>query len=230
MAGKKIAKGTKWRDGGRDDSPIPPAETYANAGKQNKYRFATPRTDLTKPQRASGSPTMFTPGGGYYMKRKTSANPNPSIKGTVAYEQGPKGPTGGAGTDTMWASVPGVGTKRTTSVRVQTPAGGGRTALKGAGLKKSQRWGNQGFVIGPARQTEQKQALPPKERIYGRKSMDTRWGPKPEVRQAMKGATASLKKDITSAFVPSIGVKRGKQSDLQAPAKNAYPAPKTKKR
>jgi hypothetical protein len=34
---------------------------------------------------------------------------------------------------------------------------------------------------------------------------------------------SSLKKDIDSGFVPSIGVKRGKQSDLQSPAKNAYP-------
>jgi hypothetical protein len=35
---------------------------------------------------------------------------------------------------------------------------------------------------------------------------------------------SSLKKDIDSGFVPSIGVKRGKQSDVQSPAKNAYPS------
>lgn len=40
---------------------------------------------------------------------------------------------------------------------------------------------------------------------------------------------AGLKKDITSAFVPSIGVKRGKKSDLQAPAKNVYPPAGKKK-
>lgn len=124
-------------------------------------------------------------------------NPNPRIEGTVAYEQGQKGPTGGAGTDIMWASVPDVGTKRKTSVRVQTPAGGGRTALKGAGIKK----GKEDRIIGPPRASEQKQALPPKERVHGGQGVDVRGGPKPAVRNAMKGATASLKKDITSAFV-----------------------------
>lgn len=41
---------------------------------------------------------------------------------------------------------------------------------------------------------------------------------------------AGLKKDITSGFVPSIGVKQGKQRDLQSPAKNLYPPAGSKKK
>jgi hypothetical protein len=42
-------------------------------------------------------------------------------------------------------------------------------------------------------------------------------------------AKAGLKKDITSGFVPSIGVKQGKKRDLQDPATNLYPPAGTKK-
>jgi len=42
-------------------------------------------------------------------------------------------------------------------------------------------------------------------------------------------AKAGLKKDITSGFVPSIGVKQGKKRDLQDPATNLYPPAGKKK-
>lgn len=58
----------------------------------------------------------------------------------------------------------------------------------------------------------------PKSRTYG----GTTGGPKNfKTKFHMKGE--GMTKDITSAFVPSIGVKQGKKRDLQAPAKNLYP-------
>lgn len=123
------------------------------------------------------------------------------------------------------------GSQRASYTSVNTSGGKGRSALKGSGSvypisgnkyepksPKSRTYGHGGGG-GP----NSKYYMKGKSALPGEMGQPEVFNPdgKDVVHEKKKGK--AMKKDITSAFVPSIGVKQGKKRDLQAPAKNVYP-------
>lgn len=172
------------------------------------------------------------------------ATPTPSGKGTytgrVSTDGGKPYPPGTRGSDIAW-SVPnnaaGAGTHRTSTVRVNQSGGRGTTARKAM----SDTTAMPKNIMSPKNQTTGAEVLRHKAMAKGKISAypigGSKYEPKlpesgnkqygrggrggPHAKHYMKGE--GMTKDITSAFVPSIGVKQGKKRDLQAPAKNLYP-------
>jgi hypothetical protein len=207
---------------------FPPQKAYVKRGEKNPHggrrsaaKSETPRTlkkGTPTPPKISNIPRSMADPIDLIGKRATSKvqkkqvpqpTPQPVLtgkfvpigrSGRVSTDEGPKGPTGTRGSDTAWAQGdPKIGTHRQSYVSFNTQG------TKGA--KKM------------AKAQTDTTAMP--KRIMSRDNQKTG----AEVLRHRAG----LKKDITSGFVPSIGVKQGKKRDLQSPAKNLYPPAGRKK-
>lgn len=122
------------------------------------------------------------------------------------------------------------GNQRASYTSVNTSGGKGRTALKGSGSVYPIS-GNKYEPKQPKSRTYGRGAGGPNSKYYmkgksampGEMAQPEMFNPDGKDVVHEKKKSKAMKKDITSAFVPSIGVKQGKNRDLQAPAKNMYP-------
>jgi len=179
----------------------------------------------------------------YAKAAKPTATPNPKSKASgisakarvvgisrpAANDVGGRPVVGTKGTETLWTNPKsGWGTHWDSKIRI-----GAGTGTRNSAAMKVAKGVTSGFGGVSGNKYESKQ---PKSRTYGHAG-----GPK-NTKFYMKGAQPGktgqpefydtngknvvgkrLQKDITSAFVPSIGVKQGRKRDLQSPAKNIYP-------